>query len=67
LVTRTNIDAQNTGRVFTFQDYMALGTYLGRKRRFTGEVRIGHYSNANLFSRNPGITIPLGFYFGTTF
>jgi hypothetical protein len=67
LITRTNIDDQETGRLFTFQDYMAIGVYLGRKRRVTGEVRIGHYSNANLFPQNPGITIPLGFYFGSTF
>ncbi len=67
LITRTTIDGEGTGKWFTFQDYMALGAYLGRKRRVTGEVRIGHYSNANLFSQNPGLTIPLGFYMGTTF
>lgn len=67
LLTRTTIDNQNTGRVFTFQDYMGLGMYLSRKRRVTAEVRIQHYSNANLFPHNPGITVPLGFYMGTTF
>lgn len=67
LLTRTTIDNQNTGRVFTFQDYMGLGMYLSRKRRVTAEVRIQHYSNANLFPNNPGITVPLGFYMGTTF
>jgi len=67
LLTRTTIDNQNTGRVFTFQDYMGLGMYLTRKRRVTAEVRIQHYSNANLFPHNPGITVPLGFYMGTTF
>jgi lipid A 3-O-deacylase PagL/Ig-like domain-containing protein/OmpA family protein len=67
LITRTNVDNQEIGRVFTFQDYMGAGIYLGRKRRVTGEVRIAHYSNANLFSQNPGITVPLGFYFGTSF
>jgi hypothetical protein len=67
LITRTNIDNQKTGKLFTFQDYMSVGYYLGRKRRVTGEVRIAHYSNANLFSQNPGLTIPLGFYFGSSF
>jgi hypothetical protein len=67
LITRTNIDGQDTGKKFTFQDYMSVGYYLGRKRRLTGEIRIAHYSNANLFTQNPGITIPLGFYFGTSF
>jgi hypothetical protein len=46
---------------------MGIGFYLSRKRRVTGEVRIQHYSNGNLFSQNPGITIPLGFYLGSTF
>jgi opacity protein-like surface antigen len=67
LITRTDIDGQVTGRKFTFQDFMGIGFYLSRKRRVTGEVRIQHYSNGNLFSQNPGITIPLGFYLGSTF
>jgi hypothetical protein len=67
LITKTTIDGQATGKVFTFQDYMGIGYYLGRKRRVTGQIRIAHYSNANLFSQNPGITIPLGFSLGTSF
>jgi hypothetical protein len=67
LITRTTIDGQPTGRVFTFQDYMSVGFYLGRKRRVTAEIRVQHYSNGNLFPQNPGITIPLGFYFGSSF
>ncbi len=67
LMTRTVIDGQQTGRVFTFQDFMSVGAYLGRKRRVTAELRIAHYSNGNLFPQNPGVTIPLGFYVGTSF
>jgi hypothetical protein len=67
LITTNNVDGQAIGRIFTFQDYMASGVYLGRKRRVTAEVRIGHYSNANIFPQNPGLTIPIGFYFGSTF
>jgi hypothetical protein len=67
LITRTTIDNVPAGKVFTFQDFMGIGIYLGRKRRATAEVRIQHYSNANLFLANPGVTIPLGFYLGTTF
>ena len=67
LITRTTIDGQATGRTFTFQDYMGLGTYWGRKRRVTAEIKIEHYSNGNLFPENPGLTIPLGFYLGTSF
>jgi len=67
LITRTIIDGQQTGRVFTFQDFISAGIYLGRKRRVAAEVRIAHYSNSNLFPQNPGLTIPLGFYLGTSF
>jgi len=67
LITTNTVDGQPIGRIFTFQDFMASGVYLGRKRRVTAEARIGHYSNANLFPQNPGLTIPVGFYFGSTF
>jgi len=67
LITRTSIDGEATGRAFTFQDFMSAGILLGRNRRITAEVRIAHYSNGNLFPQNPGVTIPLGFYLGTSF
>jgi len=66
-ITRTNIDNQQTGRQFTFQDFMGAGVLLGRNRKIAAEVRIAHYSNGNLFPQNPGVTIPLGFYLGSTF
>ena len=67
LITRTAVDGEDTGRRFTFQDFMGTGVFLGRKRRVAAEVRIAHYSNGNLFPQNPGVTIPLGFYVGTSF
>ena len=67
LITRTAIDGEDTGKRFTFQDFMSGGVLLGKKRRVTAEVRIAHYSNGNLFPQNPGVTIPLGFYLGTSF
>lgn len=67
LITRTSIDGEATGRWFTFQDFMSAGIFLGKKRRVNAEVRIAHYSNGNLFPQNPGVTIPLGFYLGTSF
>jgi hypothetical protein len=66
-ITRTTIDDQETGGRFTFQDFMSAGVFLGRNRRVAAEVRIAHYSNGNLFPQNPGVTIPLGFYLGSTF
>lgn len=67
LITRTELDDQKTGRNFTFQDYMSLGFYFGKKRKVAADFRITHYSNGNVFPQNPGITVPLGFYVGTTF
>ena len=67
LITRTAIDGEQTGRRFTFQDFMGAGVFLGRKRRVAAEVRIAHYSNGNLSPQNAGVTIPVGFYLGTTF
>jgi hypothetical protein len=67
LITRTAIDDVPTGRRFTFQDFMGAGVFLGRHRRVAAEVRIAHYSNGNLFPQNAGVTIPLGFYLGSTF
>lgn len=67
LITRTTIDDQAVGRHFTFQDYMGIGFFLGAQRKVTAELRIEHFSNGGLFPTNPGVTIPLGFYFGTSF
>ncbi len=67
LITRTELDDQKTGRNFTFQDYMSLGFYFGKKRKVAADFRVTHYSNGNVFPQNPGITVPLGFYVGTTF
>jgi hypothetical protein len=66
-ITRTVIDSVPTGKRFTFQDFMGAGIFLGRDRRVAAEVRIAHYSNGNLFPQNPGVTVPLGFYLGSTF
>lgn len=66
-ISRTNIDGTDTGRRFTFQDFMGTGVFVDRKRRLNAEVRIMHYSNGNLFPHNPGITIPLGFNMGYAF
>jgi hypothetical protein len=67
LITRTAVDGEDTGRRFTFQDFMGAGVFLGSKRRVNAEVRIAHYSNGNLFAQNQGVTIPLGFFLGISF
>lgn len=66
-ISKTVIDKKNTGRHFTFQDFMGMGIYFGKKRNYNTEIRIAHYSNGNLFPENVGVMIPLSFYIGYTF
>lgn len=61
------IDGTDTGKRFTFQDFMGVGFFAGPQRKFNGEVRIVHYSNGNVFPHNPGITVPLNLNVGYTF
>jgi hypothetical protein len=61
------IDGQNTGTRFTFQDSMGTGVFIGTRRRLAAGVDIAHYSNGNLFGRNPGVTVPLHFSLGYAF
>lgn len=67
LISRVVIDGFDTGRHFTFQDFLGVGVYLGKKRNINAEIRIGHYSNGNLFPQNAGVEIPLTFNVGRTF
>jgi hypothetical protein len=66
-ISNATIDNWNTGKNFTFQDFMGLGFYAGLHRKINAEFRITHYSNGNIFTHNPGITIPLTFNIGYCF
>ena len=66
-ISKTTIDQVNTGKHFTFQDLMGLGIFAGSNRQLNAEVRIGHYSNGNLFPYNEGVKIPLTFNLGYAF
>ena len=66
-ISRVLIDGNDTGRHFTFQDFMGVGFYAGKGRHVNAEVRIAHYSNGNLFPHNAGLSIPLTFNLGYTF
>jgi hypothetical protein len=66
-ISRVTIDGNDTGRHFTFQDFMGIGTYVGKGRHVNAEVHIGHYSNGNLFPHNAGVSIPLSFSLGYAF
>jgi hypothetical protein len=67
LISKVNLDRENTGRSFTFRDYMGLGFYFGRAKKLNAEWNIGHFSNGNVFPRNAGIKIPLTVYLGYAF
>ena len=61
------LDGHDTGRHFTFQDFMGLGFFLGRGRHLNAGVKINHYSNGNIFTQNAGVRIPLTFSIGYAF
>lgn len=63
-ISSTTIDQELTGKHFTFQDFMGMGFFAGRHKRMNVEMNINHYSNGNLFTENPGLTIPLTFNLG---
>ncbi len=66
-ISKTEIDNTKTGKKFTFQDFMGMGTYVGKQRKINTEIRIGHYSNGDLFPDNNGIKVPLSFTMGYAF
>jgi hypothetical protein len=66
-ISRIAIDGLDTGRHFTFQDFMGLGVFVGRARNISLGVKINHYSNGNIFTENAGVKIPITFGLGYAF
>ncbi len=66
-ISKTIIDGQNTGRHFTFQDLLGIGAFMGKQRKINAELRIGHFSNGNIFPYNDGVKLPLTFCAGYSF
>jgi Lipid A 3-O-deacylase (PagL)/OmpA-like transmembrane domain len=66
-ISKTLIDGFDTGKYFTFQDFMGMGIYTGKNKNMNAEIRIMHYSNGNIFPRNTGLMIPLTFNVGYAF
>jgi hypothetical protein len=66
-ISKTIIDEKKTGKKFTFQDFMGVGIFTGKKRKMNAEIRIAHYSNGNIFPHNDGVKIPLTFNLGYSF
>ena len=63
-ISKTTLDGLDTGRHFTFQDFMGIGMFAGRDRHLNLGVKINHYSNGNIFTQNAGVKIPLTFSLG---
>ena len=66
-ISKIVLDDLNTGRHFTFQDFMGIGWFAGRSRNLNIGVKINHYSNGNIFTQNAGVKIPLTFSLGYAF
>ena len=63
-ISKIMLDDLNTGRHFTFQDFMGIGWFAGANRNLNLGVKINHYSNGNIFTQNAGVKIPLTFSIG---
>ena len=63
-ISKIVLDGLDTGRHFTFQDFMGIGWFIGRERNLNVGVKINHYSNGNIFTQNAGVKIPLTFSVG---
>jgi Lipid A 3-O-deacylase (PagL)/OmpA-like transmembrane domain len=61
------LDNKETGRRFTFQDFMGVGVIAGKSRNLNAGIRIAHYSNGNIYPRNDGVKVPLSFNMGYVF
>jgi hypothetical protein len=66
-LTISDIDGLKSGPKITYQDTMGFGVFFGKERKYNFELRIMHYSNGNIFTRNDGVAIPLQFTLGKTF
>ena len=66
-ISKVVLDDLNTGRHFTFQDFMGIGWFAGANRNLAIGVKINHYSNGNIFTQNAGVKIPLTFSVGYAF
>lgn len=66
-ISRTAMDGKDTGRHFTFQDFMGMGVVLGKSRHLNTGIRIAHFSNGNIFPNNDGVKVPLTFNLGYAF
>lgn len=63
-ISATKANGYDLGKHFVFMDTMGAGLFFGSGRQFNGEIKIGHYSNGNLFPQNAGVKVPLALHLG---
>jgi hypothetical protein len=66
-MSKDDLDGEDAGRAFTFQDFMGIGFFAGKNRKMNFEININHFSNGNIFTENAGVKIPMTFIAGYTF
>jgi hypothetical protein len=66
-ISKVLLDELDTGRHFTFQDFMGVGLFTGARRQWNVGVKINHFSNGNIFPHNAAVSIPLTFSIGRAF
>jgi Outer membrane protein beta-barrel domain/Lipid A 3-O-deacylase (PagL) len=66
-ISKVILDDLNTGAHFTFQDTMGAGVFFGKKRNYVAEMKIGHYSNGNIYPYNESVMVPLSLSIGYAF
>lgn len=66
-ISKKIIDGNDTGEHFTFQDNVGAGMFFGERRNWNAEIKIGHYSNGNVFPVNAAVKIPLSLNVGYAF
>lgn len=66
-ISKTVIDNKETGKRFTFQDFMGMGIVAGKNRNMNAGIRIAHFSNGNIYPQNDGVKVPLTFSIGYAF
>lgn len=66
-ISKTNLDGHDMGAHFTFMDNMGTGIFFGKERNLNAELKIGHYSNGNVFPANDAVKVPLIFNIGYAF
>lgn len=67
LLSRRVVGKTDLGAYLIFQDTMGLGLMLGRDQAFNFDVRLVHYSNGDIFPKNPGFDVPVMVYLGYSF